>query len=74
MGAISAGNHGHKTIDVAALESLLRANVENLQHGNPEVIRATIQRHVPYIIAEPDGSFTVAVGYVLGEKNKYPPA
>lgn len=38
--------------------------VENLDSADPETVKVVIQRHVPYIIAEEDGTFTVAVGYV----------
>ena len=52
-------------IDVDALAEALRNDVENLEHENEEKIRNCIRNHVPYIIANEDGSFTVAVGYIL---------
>lgn len=54
-----------RRINVDALSDRLRSNVENLDSADLEDVKVAIQRHVPYIIAEKDGSFTIAVGYVL---------
>ena len=56
-----------RKINVSALADRLRSNVENLGSADPEDVKVAVQRHVPYIIAEKDGTFTVAVGYVLSD-------
>lgn len=61
-----AGNQTRR-INVDALADRLSSNIKNLDSADPEDVKIAIQRHVPYIIAEKDGSFTVAVGYVLTE-------
>ena len=68
--AIAQAGTQTRKINVDALEERLRSNVENLDSADPENVKVAIQRHVPYIIAEKDGTFTVAVGYVL---NDFPP-
>ena len=47
---------------------MLRADVVTLDSQDQEAVRAVIRRHVPYIIANEDGSLTVFIGYVLAQK------
>ena len=63
----TAENKGPR-INVKALADLLRADADNLESKDPEVIRATIRRHVPFITANPDGTITVTIGYNFGNK------
>lgn len=68
---IAATENSQRRIDVAALAAILQEDVHNLASADPAVVQVTIRRHVPYITANEDGSFTIAVGYALaGEKKK----
>ena len=58
-----------KHIDINALATVLKNDVLNLEEEDEEKIKTTIRNHVPYIIAHGDGSFTVAVGYILPKNN-----
>ena len=64
---ISAAEKSARRINVPALAELLQADAANLDSQDDEVVRAAIRRHVPYITANTDGSFTVSIGYVLAE-------
>ena len=71
---ILAAEKSTQRIDVTSLADILRADVEQLDSQDDEVVRAAIRRHVPYITANADGSFTVSIGYVLAESaHKKPP-
>ena len=65
---ISAAEKAARRINVPALASLLHADAANLDSQDDEVVRAAVRRHVPYITANADGSFTVSIGYVLSQK------
>lgn len=68
---ISSAEKSRRHIDVQALADMLRADVKNLDNEDPEVVRATIRRHVPFITANTDGSFTVSIGYTLKSKKAH---
>ena len=65
---IGSAEQNRRRIDVPALAAMLRADVENLDSQDDEVVRAAIRRHVPFITANEDGSFTVSIGYTLNKK------
>ena len=68
MDTINSAKKSARRINVAALAELLQADTVNLDSNNDEVVRAVIRRHVPYISANADGSFTISIGYVLSQK------
>lgn len=55
-------------ININELAKILKNDVLNIDNEDEEKIRNTIRNHVPYIIANEDGTFTVAVGYLLPDK------
>ena len=59
-----------RKINVEALENMLKADIENLDSKDAEVVRAVIRRHVPSITANKDGTYTVTVGYILPTTEK----
>lgn len=67
---INSAENSKRRIDVAALADLLRSDLDNLDSNEPEIIRAIIRRHVPFIDANEDGTLTVGVGYTLANGRK----
>lgn len=65
---INKANDISQIIDIQALAEILKKDIININHKDEEVIKACIKNHVPYIIANADGTFTVAVGYIMPEK------
>ena len=70
---IAAARRTANQINVPALAEMMRADVDNLDSQDPEIVRTTIRRHVPYILANEDGTLTVAVGCTLAGKHKKAP-
>ncbi len=68
MIANAENNFLGRKINIEALEEMFRSDVENIESKDPEELRVIIRRHVPSIIANGDGTFTVTVGYLLPNK------
>lgn len=56
------------SINIKELAKILKNDVLNMEEEDEEKIKATIRNHVPYIVANGDGTFTIAVGYLLPDK------
>ena len=57
-------------ISVESIEERLRENAINIESQDPEVLKVTIQRHVPSITVNGDGTISFMVGYIFPDKKK----